>query len=322
MSRRRTLAPPFCATMCSQSLAMFDALTTSITLSSNRYTRQSSTKVPCSVSSPEYWASPGRSAATSLQVTRCTNALRSGPVTSNSPMCDTSNMPARSRTARCSAPMPAGYVTGISNPAKGTIFAPSVTWMSCSGVRLSGVDGVGSLMVPVSSHQGGEQGLLNVQPVLRLVPYAGLPAFNDLGGDFLAPVGGQAVQEDGVGVGEPHQLRVHRIAAKRVAAGFCLGLLPHRSPHVGVHDMRALGRLLGHFGHRHPGVPRGALELLAIGFVPLGTSEAQLEPEDLGRLEPAVGHVVPVPDPGDALPLPGPQRLAYGEDVGQDLAGM
>ena len=62
----------------------------------------------------EYCACPERKAPTSLHVTRCTKALRSGPVTSNSPMWETSNSPTASRTARCSAAMPRGYVTGIS----------------------------------------------------------------------------------------------------------------------------------------------------------------------------------------------------------------
>src|SRR6187397_2553819 len=47
-----------------------------------------------------------------------------------------SNRPARFRTALCSAMMPV-YWTGISQPAKGTIFAPSATWRSKSGVRLN-----------------------------------------------------------------------------------------------------------------------------------------------------------------------------------------
>ena len=42
---------------------------------------------------------------------------RPGPLTQTSPMCDRSNSPARSRTARCSSRMPA-YWTGISQPAK------------------------------------------------------------------------------------------------------------------------------------------------------------------------------------------------------------
>src|SRR5512138_466917 len=55
----------------------------------------------------------------------------------NSPMCDTSNSPHLSRTALCSAVMPCGYCTGISQPAKGTILAPSATCFSWNGVRLS-----------------------------------------------------------------------------------------------------------------------------------------------------------------------------------------
>src|SRR6266550_1951587 len=56
----------------------------------------------------------------------------------NSPMWLTSNSPAFSRTALCSAVIPVGYWTGISNPANGTIFAPKATWVSWSGVRLRG----------------------------------------------------------------------------------------------------------------------------------------------------------------------------------------
>src|SRR4051812_34460733 len=57
-----------------------------------------------------------------------------GPSTSSSPMCETSNAPASSRTARCSWITPS-YWTGISQPANGTIRAPRATWRSCSGVR-------------------------------------------------------------------------------------------------------------------------------------------------------------------------------------------
>src|SRR4051812_12684696 len=46
-------------------------------------------------------------------------------------MCETSKRPAASRTARCSSVTPL-YCTGISQPANGTIFAPSFT---CSSWR-------------------------------------------------------------------------------------------------------------------------------------------------------------------------------------------
>ncbi len=53
-------------------------------------------------------------------------------------MCDTSNMPAPSRTAVCSALTPA-YCTGMSQPPNGTILAPARRWAACSGVRFSSV---------------------------------------------------------------------------------------------------------------------------------------------------------------------------------------
>src|SRR5205809_1169729 len=51
-------------------------------------------------------------------------------------MCDRSNRPARSRTARCSSRMPA-YWTGICQPAKSISRAPRATWRSWSGVSWS-----------------------------------------------------------------------------------------------------------------------------------------------------------------------------------------
>ena len=109
---------------------MFDAFTTIISLSSNRYTVQSSTKVPSGVRIAEYCTPPASSAETSLQVTRLTRAFRSGPVISNSPMWETSNTPAAVRTAWCSARIPPAYCTGISQPAKGTSLAPDALWVS------------------------------------------------------------------------------------------------------------------------------------------------------------------------------------------------
>ena len=56
-----------------------------------------------------------------------------------------------------------------------------------------------------------------------------------VGGDLLAPVGGQAVQEDGAGRRPPPSARSSTVKpskARRRAVG--LGLLAHRRPHVGV----------------------------------------------------------------------------------------
>ena len=51
-----------------------------------------------------------------------------------SPIWETSNIPARSLTARCSSRMLV-YWTGISQPPNSTIRAPSATWASYKGVR-------------------------------------------------------------------------------------------------------------------------------------------------------------------------------------------
>src|SRR5438445_3990554 len=60
-------------------------------------------------------------------------------------MCETSKMPTRSRTARCSSRMPE-YWTGISQPPKSISFAPSSRWRSYSGVRFSVVARAGADM--------------------------------------------------------------------------------------------------------------------------------------------------------------------------------
>src|SRR5687768_5514440 len=162
--------------------------------------------VPSGVRMAEYCTPPGSSALTSLQVTRFTKAFRSGPVISNSPMWDTWNTLAPVRTAWCSARIPEGYCTGISQPAKGTIFAPKFRCASYKAVRLSvgvtvmfssrnvggtrtGVSGTSCLLprLPSASpltahacpcpahvflsHKNRHHSLLRVQPVLGLVPH-------------------------------------------------------------------------------------------------------------------------------------------------------
>src|SRR5438067_247981 len=77
----------------------------------------------------------------SLDTRRSSAARAPTPSKKNSPMCERSKRPAAFRTARCSATMPP-YWIGISQPANGTIFAPSATCRSYSGVRSSSVSTV------------------------------------------------------------------------------------------------------------------------------------------------------------------------------------
>ena len=73
---------------------------------------------------------------TSLETSRCRSSSACGPRVSTWPMWLTSNTPTPVRTASCSSRIPP-YWTGISQPAKGTSFAPAATCRSCSGVRAS-----------------------------------------------------------------------------------------------------------------------------------------------------------------------------------------
>lgn len=85
-----------------------------------------------------------------------------------------------------------------------------------------------------------QQRLLQVQPVLGLVPGSGLGAVQDLAGDFLSPVGRQAVQDDGIGPGVLQESAVHLVGGKDLFSRLSLSLLSHRGPDVGIDNVGLL----------------------------------------------------------------------------------
>ena len=89
------------------------------------------------------------------------------------------------------------------------------------------------------AEQLDQQCLLDVQPVLRLLPDQATRSVHHGRGDLLAAMGGQAVHREGVGPGRVEQGVVDPVARERVAALLGLGLLAHRRPGVGVDDRRA-----------------------------------------------------------------------------------
>ncbi len=86
--------------------------------------------------------------------------------------------------------------------------------------------------------------------------------------------------------------------------------------------MRAFGGFLRHLGDHDAALFLGGFVLGHIRLEALGAGEPQLEAEYCGGLEPGVGHVVAVANPGDALPFPAAEVLLNREDVGQHLAGV
>jgi len=89
-----------------------------------RYATTSSTNPPWWLRRPAYTACPSAALPRSLVMSAFALSSAPSPRNSISPMCETSNIPAAFRTASCSATTPV-YWTGMSQPAKSTIRAPS-----------------------------------------------------------------------------------------------------------------------------------------------------------------------------------------------------
>src|SRR5206468_10785797 len=97
----------------------------------------------------------------------------------------------------------------------------------------------------LASHEHSHDRLLNVEAILRLVPYPALRPVDHVGGHFLAAVRRKAVQEDRVARRALHHRLIHGVAGQVPLALLLLALLPHARPHVRVDDVGALDRLLG-----------------------------------------------------------------------------
>src|ERR1700730_16547939 len=91
-------------------------------------------------------------------------ANASAPRAKTRPMCDRSNRPHPERTAWCSARMPDEYWTGMSQPAKSTMRAPSRRCSAVSGVCNSAFAALASLegkaVAKHSRQQRGDPGEL------------------------------------------------------------------------------------------------------------------------------------------------------------------
>src|SRR5215471_2912298 len=102
---------------------------------------------------------------------------------------------------------------------------------ACLAAFVAGADGpVMSVVQPSGSlQQPGQQRLLRVQPVLRLIPDDTGRAVDHLGGDLLAAMRGQAVQHDRAGRAEGQQLGAELEGSERGLAGLRVAGA-HRNP--------------------------------------------------------------------------------------------
>src|SRR5215211_5428748 len=185
----------------------------------------------------------------------------------------------------------------------------------------------GSARVGGAGEQPRQQGLLGVEAVLGLVEHGRVGAVHDLGGDLLAPVGGQAVEHHHVRGGGHHRVGGQLVGLEDQRPLAVLQLLAHGRPHVGVEHVGVLGRggrVVGQLDAAAGGGGDlgGPADHLGDGLVAEGGGHGHVHAHLGPGEQQAVGHVVAVAevakaDAGEVAPA-----LADGLEVGQSLAGV
>ena len=168
----------------------------------------------------------------------------------------------------------------------------------------------------------GQQALLGVQPVFRLVEHHRLRPVHHLVGDFLAAMRRQAMHEQRVGLGLGHQPGIDLIALEHVVPRLGVAVA-HRHPGVGDDAVGILDRLFRVLAD----LDRGARRLHPVHQPFLGAQfgrrrHPQLEVEALGRVHPGRQHIVGIAGPGHRAAADRPALFLEGHHVGQHLAGM
>src|SRR3989338_3752467 len=110
--------------------------------------------------------------------------------------------------------------------------------------------------MPVS-HEQQQDGFLHVQAVFGLLEDERGGRVHHRVGHLLAPMGRQAVEEDGVRRRLRHQFRVHLVGREDFFPRGRLGLLPHAGPDVGVDRVSPAHRLLPVVGELDPAAGAG-----------------------------------------------------------------
>ena len=130
-----------------------------------------------------------------------------------------------------------------------------------------------------------------MQPVFCLVPHHAPRSVYDLGGNFFAAVGWQAVHEKRVRFRPAHHLFIHLPVLEGTPPRLVLLLEAHRGPHVGGYEIgvpcgiHRVGEFL---------IMIGAIQACALGldFVAGRGRYMHIEAEHLGRLQPGVADII------------------------------
>ena len=139
--------------------------------------------------------------------------------------------------------------------------------------------------------------------------------------NLLAAIGGQAVHDESVGLGELHEGLVDLITLQDFEARSGFGFLAHRNPHVGVKHIRAFGGGFQVFGADD--VATSALQDSGLGLEFFWRGDAEFKAEFGRGKNPRDRHVArAVADERDDQTFQCLARFQNGLEVGKNLAGM
>src|SRR3990172_8667581 len=193
-------------------------------------------------------------------------------------------------------------------------------WKAQGPAMWSGVTGTSR-----PRQEAGEDRLLGMEAVLRLVKDDRVRAVHRAVADLEAAVRREAVHDEDVRAGEADQGLVEGEPAERLHPRLLLLLHPHGDPHVRVEDVRALRRLAGVVGDvdaapvAFRGLP-GQGGHVAVRLEPLGRRDRHRHPGHGTAEEDGGGDIVPVPDVGEPKALELPPALQDRQEVGDELA--
>lgn len=157
---------------------------------------------------------------------------------------------------------------------------------------------------------------MHVEAIFRLVKDVVSPFLEERAVDLLPSIGGQAMENQRIGIGLAHKRPVELIGRKGPFSKSTLLLPTHRGPDIGVEKVSALNGLCGRFRLYDP-------RILHVAKEGAGRSKTEMKPENGRSQRPGSRYVARgIAQKSHSLARNGAALLLEGEDIGQDLAGM
>ena len=146
-----------------------------------------------------------------------------------------------------------------------------------------------------SAFEQGHDGLLDMETVFSLLEDGIGMAFEHLGGDFLAAISREAMEDMGFRRGDRHHMVIDLVTGELGGAILGLFFLPHADPDVCVEYIGSAGRLHGIGGDDDRCI--GTFQQISGGTVEIRTGKPESESEPGRGPDPGTPHVaVGVPD--------------------------